>query len=135
MSIKREDVNRINYNTYFINQNLNTFIRKKMQSESLFTPLSNTPNCFEDGPAAKMKLLGNRGHQFPVQYEGPDDPSFNNRMDKMEPYESRFQDLRYGTPKNLYQVPVNNQENIDGLVTKEKESDKKLIETYEKMKI
>lgn len=92
MSMNPEDVNRINYNCYYVDQNLNTYVRRRMQAESLMTPLNHTPNSYDDAPAAKMKLLGTHGHLYPVSAEEPN-TDYNNRL---EPYERRFNDARYG---------------------------------------
>lgn len=62
------DVNRINYNCYYIGQNLDYLVRDKMKSESFITPLQVTPHYYEDEVSKKMKLLGNRGHYFPEDY-------------------------------------------------------------------
>lgn len=91
MSMNPQEVNRINYNTYFVDQNLNTYIRRKMQSESLLTPLNNTPNSYDDTPAAKMKLLGTRVYNYPMS----DQDNYFNYKNKLEPYEQRFNDIRY----------------------------------------
>ena len=60
-----KDVNKINYNNYYIGQNLDFLIRSKMRSESLSTPLTNTPVYYDDQVSAKMALLGKRGFYDP----------------------------------------------------------------------
>ena len=59
------DVNRINYNNYYVGQNLDFLVRSKMRSESLTTPLKNTPPFYDDQVTAKMSLLGKRGYYDP----------------------------------------------------------------------
>ena len=59
------DVNRINFNNYYTGKNLDFLIRSKMRSESLSTPLSNTPVYYDDQVSSKMALLGKRGYYDP----------------------------------------------------------------------
>ena len=59
------DVNRINYNNYYVGQNLDFLVRSKMRSESLSTPLKNTPPFYDDQVSSKMSLLGKRGYYDP----------------------------------------------------------------------
>ena len=60
-----KDVNKINYNNYYVGQNLDFLIRSKMRSERLSTPLTNTPVYYDDQVSAKMALLGKRGFYDP----------------------------------------------------------------------
>lgn len=60
-----KDVNRINYNNYYVGQNLDFLVRSKMRSESLSTPLKNTPAFYDDQVTSKMSLLGKRGFYDP----------------------------------------------------------------------
>ena len=69
------DVNRINYNNYYVGQNLDFLIRSKMRSESLSTPLTNTPVFYDDQVSSKMALLGKRGFYDPGYIYG-----FNNNL-------------------------------------------------------
>lgn len=65
------DVNKINYNNYCVGKNLDFLIRSKMRSESLSTPLTNTPVFYEDDQvSAKMKLLGKRTYYDPEYIYG-----------------------------------------------------------------
>ena len=66
------DVNRINYNNYYVGQNLDFLIRSKMRSESLSTPLTNTPVYYDDQVSSKMALLGKRGYYDPGYIYGFD---------------------------------------------------------------
>ena len=68
-----KDVNRINYNNYYVGQNLDFLIRSKMRSESLSTPLTNTPVFYDDQVSSKMALLGKRGFYDPGYIYGFDE--------------------------------------------------------------
>ena len=73
------DVNRINYNNYYVGQNLDFLIRSKMRSESLSTPLTNTPVFYDDQVSSKMALLGKRGYYDPGYIYGFDNLNNNRR--------------------------------------------------------
>ena len=73
------DVNRINYNNYYVGQNLDFLVRSKMRSESLSTPLKNTPSFYDDEVSSKMSLLGKRGYYDPGYIYG-----FMNKNDNKE---------------------------------------------------
>lgn len=73
------DVNRINYNNYYVGQNLDFLIRSKMRSESLSTPLTNTPVFYDDQVSSKMALLGKRGYYDPGYIYG-----FDNQNEKRD---------------------------------------------------
>ena len=75
------DVNRINYNNYYVGQNLDFLIRSKMRSESLSTPLTNTPVFYDDQVSSKMALLGKRGYYDPGYIYG-----FDNQNEKRDNY-------------------------------------------------
>ena len=60
-----KDVNRINYKNYCVGKNLDFLVRSKMRSESLSTPLKNTPPFYDDRVSSKMSLLGKRGYYDP----------------------------------------------------------------------
>ena len=77
------DVNRINYNNYFVGQNLDFLVRSKMRSESLSTPLKNTPAFYDDQVTAKMSLLGKRGFYDPGYIYGFNN-SENNDINDMQ---------------------------------------------------
>ena len=76
------DVNRINYNNYFIGQNLDFLVRSKMRSESISTPLKNTPPFYDDVISSKMSLLGKRGFYDPGYIYGfpEENPNFINKQ-------------------------------------------------------
>ena len=73
-----KDVNKINYNNYYVGQNLDFLIRSKMRSESLSTPLTNTPVYYDDQVSAKMALLGKRGFYDPGYIYGFENDSQKN---------------------------------------------------------
>ena len=77
----QRDVNRINYNNYYVGQNLDFLIRSKMRSESLSTPLTNTPVFYDDQVSSKMALLGKRGYYDPGYIYG-----FDNQNEKRDNY-------------------------------------------------
>ena len=72
-----KDVNRINYSNYCVGQNLDFLVRSKMRSESLSTPLTNTPIFYDDQVTAKMALLGKRGYYDPGYIYGFDNQVIN----------------------------------------------------------
>ena len=74
------DVNRINFNNYYTGKNLDFLIRSKMRSESLSTPLSNTPVYYDDQVSSKMALLGKRGYYDPGYIYDLDNKSNQNKM-------------------------------------------------------
>ena len=84
------DVNRINYNNYFVGQNLDFLVRSKMRSESLSTPLKNTPAFYDDQVTSKMSLLGKRGFYDPGYIYGFDNSESNdmnnNQRNKNDDY-------------------------------------------------
>jgi hypothetical protein len=117
------DVNRINYNNYYVGQNLDFLIRSKMRSESLSTPLTNTPVFYDDQVSSKMALLGKRGYYdpgyiygFDNQNEKRDNYNYNNIPNKNnspQKYENndineRRNYINQNPKENLYQI---NQEN------------------------
>lgn len=59
------ELNKINYNNYYVGQNLDFLIRNRMRAETLGTPLGNTPAFYDDQVNAKMSLLGKRGYYDP----------------------------------------------------------------------
>ena len=77
-----KEVNRINYNNYYVGQNLDFLVRSKMRSESLSTPLKNTPPFYDDEVSSKMSLLGKRGYYDPGYIYG-----FSNQEKENNQYE------------------------------------------------
>ena len=82
------DVNRINYNNYYVGQNLDFLIRSKMRSESLSTPLTNTPVFYDDQVSSKMALLGKRGFYDPGYIYGFDNQQ-NERRENMNNHNNK----------------------------------------------
>lgn len=109
------DVNRINYNNYYVGQNLDFLVRSKMRSESLSTPLKNTPPFYDAEVSSKMSLLGKRGYIDPGYIYGFEDsnqsennqydPNYYNRMPNEEfsnPNLPREQYNQVNSPKEQY---------------------------------
>ena len=112
------DVNRINYNNYFVGQNLDFLVRSKMRSESLSTPLKNTPAFYDDQVTAKMSLLGKRGFYDPGYIYGFNN-SENNDINEM--------------PKNKnddYTNPVT-REQYDQLILPKEHYREQMMQNYE----
>ena len=78
------DVNRINYNNYYVGQNLDFLVRSKMRSESLSTPLKNTPSFYDDEVSSKMSLLGKRGFYDPGYIYGFTNPNNSKEINQNE---------------------------------------------------
>ena len=78
------DVNRINYNNYYVGQNLDFLVRSKMRSESLSTPLKNTPAFYDDQVNTKMSLLGKRGYYDPSYIYGFSNQEQDNEINQNE---------------------------------------------------
>ena len=100
------DVNRINYNNYYVGQNLDFLVRSKMRSESLSTPLKNTPPFYDAEVSSKMSLLGKRGYIDPGYIYGFEDSnqSENNQYDPN--YYNRMPNEEFSNP-NLPREPYN----------------------------
>ena len=115
-----KDVNRINYNNYCVGKNLDFLVRSKMRSESLSTPLKNTPSFYDDQVSSKMSLLGKRGYYDPgyiygfsndeqanVENNRPEDfpkDQYPNQMINKEQYENNI------PSKDIRPEPVNKEE-------------------------
>jgi hypothetical protein len=101
------DVNRINYNNYYVGQNLDFLIRSKMRSESLSTPLTNTPVFYDDQVSSKMALLGKRGFYDPGYIYGFDNQKVEKReninsQNKSPPKYIHEREMYLNNPKNNY---------------------------------
>ena len=83
-----KDVNRINYNNYYVGQNLDFLVRSKMRSESLTTPLKNTPPFYDDQVTSKMSLLGKRGYYDPGYIYGFSENPNHNSEDNQKSFEN-----------------------------------------------
>ena len=113
------DVNRINYNNYFVGQNLDFLVRSKMRSESLSTPLKNTPAFYDDQVTSKMSLLGKRGFYDPGYIYGFQNSEQNPNLNEYE-----------GNKNDEYTNPVT-REQYDQLILPKEHYREQLLQNYE----
>ena len=113
------DVNRINYNNYFVGQNLDFLVRSKMRSESLSTPLKNTPAFYDDQVTSKMSLLGKRGFYDPGYIYGFQNSEQNPNLNEYE-----------GNKNDEYTNPVT-REQYDQLILPKEHYREQLLHNYE----
>ena len=113
------DVNRINYNNYFVGQNLDFLVRSKMRSESLSTPLKNTPAFYDDQVTSKMSLLGKRGFYDPGYIYGFQNSEHNPNLNEYE-----------GNKNDEYTNPVT-REQYDQLILPKEHYREQLLQNYE----
>ena len=113
------DVNRINYNNYFVGQNLDFLVRSKMRSESLSTPLKNTPAFYDDQVTSKMSLLGKRGFYDPGYIYGFQNSERNPNLNEYE-----------GNKNDEYTNPVT-REQYDQLILPKEHYREQLLQNYE----
>ena len=113
------DVNRINYNNYFVGQNLDFLVRSKMRSESLSTPLKNTPAFYDDQVTSKMSLLGKRGFYDPGYIYGFQNSGQNPNLNEYE-----------GNKNDEYTNPVT-REQYDQLILPKEHYREQLLHNYE----
>ena len=116
------DVNRINYNNYFVGQNLDFLVRSKMRSESLSTPLKNTPAFYDDQVTSKMSLLGKRGFYDPGYIYGFNNSELNDINDiqknKNDDYTNPITREQYDQiilPKEHYREQMEQNYNINNI--------------------
>ena len=144
------DVNRINYNNYFVGQNLDFLVRSKMRSESLSTPLKNTPAFYDDQVTSKMSLLGKRGFYDPGyiygfqnseqnpnlnEYEGNKNDEYTNPVTR-EQYDQLILPKEHYREQLLHNYEMNSNNNINAnsnnieeeMLYKEKEREKERLE-------
>ena len=121
------DVNRINYNNYFVGQNLDFLVRSKMRSESLSTPLKNTPAFYDDQVTSKMSLLGKRGFYDPGYIYGFNNPESNDINDlqknKNDDYTNPITREQYDQiilPKEHYREQMEQNYNINNNINNNK---------------
>ena len=116
----QKDVNRINYNNYYVGQNLDFLIRSKMRSESLSTPLTNTPVFYDDQVSSKMALLGKRGFYDPGYIYGFDEKK-NEKPENRNINSNNQSPPKYPPPYNLNEREqyMNNPNKRDNLNKKE----------------
>ena len=113
------DVNRINYNNYFVGQNLDFLVRSKMRSESLSTPLKNTPAFYDDQVTSKMSLLGKRGFYDPGYIYGFQNSEQNPNLNEYE-----------GNKNDEYTNPIT-REQYDQLILPKEHYREQLLHNYE----
>ena len=113
------DVNRINYNNYFVGQNLDFLVRSKMRSESLSTPLKNTPAFYDDQVTSKMSLLGKRGFYDPGYIYGFQNSEQNPNLNEYQ-----------GNKNDEYTNPVT-REQYDQLILPKEHYREQLLHNYE----
>lgn len=113
------DVNRINYNNYFVGQNLDFLVRSKMRSESLSTPLKNTPAFYDDQVTSKMSLLGKRGFYDPGYIYGFQNSEQNPNLNEYQ-----------GNNNDEYTNPVT-REQYDQLILPKEHYREQLLQNYE----
>ena len=118
------DVNRINYNNYYVGQNLDFLVRSKMRSESLSTPLKNTPSFYDDEVSSKMSLLGKRGFYDPGYIYGFTNPNNSKEINQNE--QNNFNNNKNISKINNEQMILpkeNNNNNEQGLSNYENNND------------
>ena len=138
------DVNRINYNNYFVGQNLDFLVRSKMRSESLSTPLKNTPAFYDDQVTSKMSLLGKRGFYDPgyiYGFQNSEEINNNQRNNNEEEYTNPITREQYDQlilPKEHYREQLlhnyemnnNNNNNINNNIGYKNDNDINEEEIY-----
>ena len=125
------DVNRINYNNYYVGQNLDFLIRSKMRSESLKTPLKNTPPFYDDQVTSKMSLLGKRGYYDPEYIYGfSNQNQDSNLSDNLEnnPYQRGNSNQ---VSKEDYSNPILTREQYDQVILPKEHYKEQMLNNYE----
>ena len=124
------DVNRINYNNYFVGQNLDFLVRSKMRSESLSTPLKNTPPFYDDQVTAKMSLLGKRGYYDPGYIYGFSDENDNsNRGQNQDIMQSENE--RFNQREENSSNPILTREQYDQIILPKEHYKEQMMNNYE----
>ena len=130
------DVNRINYNNYYVGQNLDFLIRSKMRSESLSTPLTNTPVFYDDQVSSKMALLGKRGFYDPGYIYGFDNQKNNkNNNDNYPNNKSPQKYSQYNINEREREQYLNNQNQRDNLSQEQYELEMRRLQELQKNKL
>ena len=124
------DVNRINYNNYYVGQNLDFLVRSKMRSESLSTPLKNTPPFYDDQVTAKMSLLGKRGYYDPGYIYGfseeNDSANKGQNQDIMQSENERFNQREENSSN-----PILTREQYDQIILPKEHYKEQMMNNYE----
>ena len=121
------DVNRINYNNYYVGQNLDFLVRSKMRSESLSTPLKNTPPFYDDQVSSKMSLLGKRGYYDPGYIYGfPNSNQSENGQYEQDNYNNLNPNEAYLDPNQVL-----TREQYDQVVLPKEHYKEQMLNNYE----
>jgi len=121
------DVNRINYNNYYVGQNLDFLVRSKMRSESLSTPLKNTPPFYDDQVSSKMSLLGKRGYYDPGYIYGfPNSNQSENSQYEQDKFNSMNPNEGYLDPNQVL-----TREQYDQVVLPKEHYKEQMLNNYE----
>ena len=121
------DVNRINYNNYYVGQNLDFLVRSKMRSESLSTPLKNTPPFYDDQVSSKMSLLGKRGYYDPGYIYGfPNSNQSENGQYEQDNYNNMNPNEAYLDPNQVL-----TREQYDQVVLPKERYKEQMLNNYE----
>ena len=132
------DVNRINYNNYYVGQNLDFLIRSKMRSESLSTPLTNTPVFYDDQVSSKMALLGKRGFYDPGYIYGFDNPKSNKNNDdnyRNNKSPQKYSQYNINEREREREQYLNNQNQRDNLSQEQYELEMRRLQELQKNKL
>ena len=129
------DVNRINYNNYFVGQNLDFLVRSKMRSESLSSPLKNTPPFYDDQVSSKMSLLGKRGFYDPGYIYGFYDQNENTNEGRNPENMQKIQneeDIRLNQGSQGENLdPIYTKEQYEQMVLPKEQNQEQFLNEYE----
>ena len=124
------DVNRINYNNYYVGQNLDFLVRSKMRSESLSTPLKNTPPFYDDQVTAKMSLLGKRGYYDPGYIYGFSDENDNANRGQNQDI-MQYEKERFNPREENSSNPILTREQYDQIILPKEHYKEQMMNNYE----
>ena len=124
------DVNRINYNNYYVGQNLDFLVRSKMRSESLSTPLKNTPPFYDDQVTAKMSLLGKRGYYDPGYIYGFSDENDNSNRGQNQDI-MQYEKERFNQREENSSNPILTREQYDQIILPKEHYKEQMMNNYE----
>ena len=124
------DVNRINYNNYYVGQNLDFLVRSKMRSESLSTPLKNTPPFYDDQVTAKMSLLGKRGYYDPGYIYGFSDENDNANRGQNQDI-MQYEKERFNPREKNSSNPILTREQYDQIILPKEHYKEQMMNNYE----
>ena len=124
------DVNRINYNNYYVGQNLDFLVRSKMRSESLSTPLKNTPPFYDDQVTAKMSLLGKRGYYDPGYIYGFSEENDNANRGQNQDI-MQYEKERFNPREENSSNPILTREQYDQIILPKEHYKEQMMNNYE----